>query len=259
MAKSKNTLPVKWEEELAKEAVAEAARATAAGGGNFVGTKGGVFQFQGEILGKEMEVIVVEFVHGKSWNPHQYDPENPQPPGCAALSVDGSEMAPFDQSPDKQSEACEDCPMNEWGSGVGRGKACADKRLLALIHAESEDFEEAPIVGLSLPPTAIKSWDSYVSNLAQVRKRPFRSVVTRFTMTPKGTVTIPIPSHSSDLDQKTYMALKKRFDEAREFLLAPPNFSGYVSPEQVSKRGGRGRAPAPVKGRGAKSAFSRGR
>lgn len=251
-SKKGNTLPVQWDEELAKYATAEAARTTASGGGEFLGTQGGKFQFQGEIIGDEIDLIVVDFVHQNIWNPWPYDQKSKivHPPGCFAYSEDGKDMEPHESAPDKQSESCETCPFNEFGSGkVGNSKECNGRRLLAVIHADSEDLSEAKIVGLSLSPNALKPWDGYVSNLAGVRRRPQFSVVTHFEMQAKGTYHIVVPKFGSDLDRAQVEQIIARREEARAFLLTPPNVTGY---EPYAGRPAKGKTAA--KG---KSAFSK--
>ncbi len=63
-----------------------------------------------------------------------------------------------------EQRACANCPMNAWGSGMDeagnptRGKACKEMRRLFVAL---EDYH-LPVM-ISLPPTSIKNFDSYIS------------------------------------------------------------------------------------------------
>ena len=59
---------------------------------------------------------------------------------------------------------CAECPLNQWGSGNGRGKACKDlRRLIVLVEGWS-----MPAI-MTLPPTSVKAFDTYASAQARTR------------------------------------------------------------------------------------------
>jgi hypothetical protein len=59
---------------------------------------------------------------------------------------------------------CAGCPMAEWGSGKGRGRACKDlRRLIVLVEGWT-----MPAI-MTLPPTSIKAFDTYASACARTR------------------------------------------------------------------------------------------
>lgn len=73
---------------------------------------------------------------------------------------------------------CEDCPLNEWGSGEGgRGKACANRRRLYFLMENSV----VPYI-IEIPSTSLKNISPYMSNLVTQRKRPSWSVLTKLTL-----------------------------------------------------------------------------
>lgn len=102
-------------------------------------------------------------------------------------------MGPHKDCASSQHEQCEGCEHNEWGSAdKGRGKACKNRRKLALIaagdvdrngnftaHDDADAFANAEIAHLGLPPTAIKAWAGYVKTLASSSLRPPHGVITR--------------------------------------------------------------------------------
>lgn len=53
------------------------------------------------------------------------------------------------------------CPLSQWGSGKGRGKACKEMRRLLVLP----EGWTAPAL-MSLPPTSLRIWDTYCSTLA---------------------------------------------------------------------------------------------
>lgn len=75
--------------------------------------------------------------------------------------------------------ACATCPYNAWGSAQlvgqpGRGKGCTNQRsVFVLVEGRAVPVE------LPLPPTSLRSYDEYLTNLIG-RQVPVQSVVTRF-------------------------------------------------------------------------------
>lgn len=121
------------------------------------------------------------------------------PPLCA--SADGVNGWLNDAAPDEQIRAdqvrtsrhpgverwpewmgphsCNRCPLNAWGSGDGRGKACKElRRLLVLV-----DGWAMPAV-MTLPPTSTKAFDMFASARASKGESYF-SCRTRFELDQK--------------------------------------------------------------------------
>ena len=71
---------------------------------------------------------------------------------------------------------CKNCPLNQFGSGAGKSKACKNKRTMYLLR-ENEIF---PLM-LILPPGSLKSFSKYVQSLLTRGKRPHQ-VVTRISL-----------------------------------------------------------------------------
>jgi hypothetical protein len=87
-----------------------------------------------------IEMIVVDFVSMNRFYEGAYDSKNITPPACFAIGLNPSTLAPSDNSPDKQSDTCAPCPMNQFGSAAnGRGgKACANTRRLAVLAPDAK-------------------------------------------------------------------------------------------------------------------------
>lgn len=154
-------------------------------GGNFIGTRGGVLMYNGaEVPGNEMDVVVIDHIIENAYYGDRYDADNPGPPSCFALGRDDKDMAPHENSSEKQSDACAGCPMNEFGSAeTGRGKACKNIRRLALITADQLDnVADAEVAYIKVPVTSVKGWAGYVRQLATTLNRPPLGVITRISL-----------------------------------------------------------------------------
>lgn len=172
----------KYEELLAGYAVAAAATEVVSMG-NFIGTRGGLNYKGSPVPGNKMNVVVIGSVMENHFYTDRFDPDNPASPKCFAFSEDGKNMAPHELSEVKQSEACANCPQNEWGSAdVGKGKACKNIRRLGLITEDGlDDVENAELAVMKLPVTSVKAWSVYVNQLAELHRRPPFAVVTEIT------------------------------------------------------------------------------
>jgi hypothetical protein len=175
-------LPKEWEDQLAKEAQDAAAierPETAA-----FSLRGGILAFGGQaIKDNKMNTIVLATAHERAYFDTDWDPKNIRSPVCFALSTDGSDLAPHANSLSKQADACEGCPMNEWGSDPkgGRGKACKEVRRLACMSDTALDdldaMLDAQVANLRVPVTSVRNWGGYVHKLASGNRPPW-SVIT---------------------------------------------------------------------------------
>lgn len=179
-------LPKEWQKELEQSAKDEAA-VEAPAAANF-SLRAGVLSFDGNAIpGNEMDVVAMASIHERAFYDQDFDPDVPRSPVCFALSEDGDDMKPHDNSLHKQHETCEGCPRDEWGSDLkgGRGKACKEVRRLCLLPANQLDVpEKATLANLRVPVTSVKNWGNYVHLLAATVKRPPWSVITTVTVKP---------------------------------------------------------------------------
>lgn len=187
-----------WEREMAEKA--KRAVAAIATGGSFLSIKGKKFRFEGTDLGDYVDAIIVDYAPVNAYyNNAKFDPENPAMPTCFAIAkVDANgdidheskNLAPG-EVPDVQSDACDGCPQNDFGSGEGRGKACKNMIRVALLMVGSDsggdvtEADKAIFVVLNLPPTSIKSFAKYIRFIDE-HSTPdtpvaYFSVVTRLT------------------------------------------------------------------------------
>lgn len=174
-SKSKE-LSTNWQDQLAvhaKEGKAPKEKATT---GDWISTKGGKFKLGNVTLGTELDCVVVGWNFEKCYYDTDYDPDNISSPACAALGYDEDELAPSDDAANKQCDSCIDCPMNEWESAAkGKGKACSDRRRLALVVAGKDDKME--LKGLSIAPTSLPSWKGFINELETLGIHPMQAAV----------------------------------------------------------------------------------
>lgn len=211
------TALVSYEERFARDAADHAQREARSGAR--LSVAGGTFSLGGMQLGQQIAAIVLDSIFENNYyNPNfGYDPDNPLPPVCYAISRTKKDLAP---NPAMQSDPtwfipqnwpagqnypgpCEGCPRNEWGSSEkGRGKACQNREKLYLLPAgyyqparpraapelhlfdDPAHFAAADVVGLRLPVTSGEAWAKYVTSLASAHRRPTYAAYTEIRVVP---------------------------------------------------------------------------
>ena len=109
----------------------------------------------------------------KVWFATKYTPgQETTSPDC--WSDDG--VKPDAGSRLKQCESCAACAQNAFGSGTnqdgtpGKGKACADKKVIAI-------FANSSVFRFAVPPASLGNWDAYVRQL-NTHGIPLSAVIT---------------------------------------------------------------------------------
>lgn len=182
--------------------------------------------------GGPMDVVIVDFVAGNYFYEGAYDPNNITPPACFAIGTNPTQLSPSDNSPVRQSDNCATCPMNQFGSD-GKGKACKNSRLLALLPVDAD--ADTPIMVLKVSPTGLKAYDSYVASVARSFQVPPLGVVTEVCFDDSVTYASlrfknPRPNENIEL------AFSRR-DEARARLMTEPDVSSYtMAPPPSTKK-----------------------
>ncbi len=126
--------------------------------------------------------VIVDFVAKKAFYEGEYDKDDVVPPNCFAIGfVPHDALEASENSPELQhQDGCKTCPKNAFKSAPnGKGKACRDIYILALLPPDAE--EGAPLVELALSATAIKPFEKYVRDLARDYGKAPYCFVTEFT------------------------------------------------------------------------------
>jgi hypothetical protein len=201
-----------YDEELAKLAGKSATLTNSGGGGRFFSTSAGQLKFDDVPLpGNQMVVVIGAWCLENVYYDSDYDADNRTPPACFAFCKDPDakdEMGPpalLDNNDDfdKQSDDCESCPQNQWGSAAkGRGKACSNRRRLACLPAgtytsagknggydlelveDADHFRTCEEAYLKVPVMSGKGFDAYVRDVADQFSKPLFAVYTRVYLTP---------------------------------------------------------------------------
>ena len=126
---------------------------------------------------EEFEASIVDFVSANFYYVDAFDRGNITPPACFSISLEPSTMVPSPNAPDPQAGSCASCWANQFGS-AGKGKACQNTRMLALLPTDAS--ADTPMNIIKISPTAIRAFDGHVGNVARKRGLPVRAVVTKF-------------------------------------------------------------------------------
>lgn len=239
-------LPAEWATELAAEAKNESAKETPSITG--VSFRSGVLAIGGQpVPNNTMTMIVVGTAYERALYDGPFDPNKIKNPICFALSIDGEDMAPHENSLHAQNETCKGCPMDAWGSaGEGRrGKACKELRRLALIPADklesTDDIKNSELAMAKIPVTSVSNWSNYVHKVGAMFNVPFWAVVSRLTVKPhiKNQFEVLFDIEDPIEDVEALAALKQKKAHVEPFVLAPYS--------QASEEAEAAPAPAPAK------------
>ena len=239
-------LPADWQLQLAREAAASAASEQTESA--YISTKGGVMVYGGQALkDNKIAAVILDQVWERSYYESEYQAGVFVPPTCFAVGRDEKALAPHDNAQDKQSANCATCPMAEWGSDPRPGskaQACKLRRRLALLPADSLDTVESALsaetVGLRLPPTSTKGWSAYVSQVANVIKRPVWAVISEIKVSPHPKFQMQVgATFGGIIDEDVLAAVMAKREEIGDKYLAPWE---KVEPDEEVK-------PPPTKGK----------
>lgn len=184
---------------------------------------------------EELEMVIVDFATVNMYFDQPYSPAMPVPPACFSIGFEQHTMKPSPNSPDAQADGCTQCPLNQFGS-AGRGKACKNTRLLAVMGVKyDEEDQDPPMWTLSIPPVSLKFFDAYVLKLATRMKTIPMGVVTRMKL--KEDVAYPCPTFEAvrPLREDEYDTYMLRKEEARDVLMIEPDTSSYQPPRQMGR------------------------
>lgn len=248
-----NNALVNYDEQWAKQAQYYAEQETQRGG-TFLSTRAGVLSFgEEEMPGNQACVIVLDAVKENTLYEDRFNPNEAAAPLCYAFGRGEDEMAPHQSmqaDPDyfiPQAASCDVCPHNEWGSSdKGRGKACQNRRRLALIPAgyyqgrrgsrdlelhlfnDPAHFQAADIAFLKLPVTSVDNWSKYTKAVSAQLNRPVHGVITRLFVEPHPKYQYQVHFETIEkVPNEIAAAVMARHDEAIKAVI-----QGYQRPEE---------------------------
>jgi hypothetical protein len=229
---------VSYKEKLAALAQQESDRKISIGGGSATIklAKGG-FKFQGEDLGKTMDVVVVDFVRSRGWYDRPFNEDDPSPPACFALSADGIGMEAHETSPVPQGELCEECWADEWGSAPNESaKACREHYLLGLISADQVGDPDADVAYMRVPPTSLAAWDSYAVKRSKVLNLPALAFITTISFDDDSEFQKLLFDEAGRVEENDLGALFDIRETVHEVLMTAPDVSNYEPPTKKKSK-----------------------
>jgi hypothetical protein len=229
MTRTTSSLPVSYAEQLANEVSTIQARIAAPSGDRIRMVGSTHFVLPDGTDTEVLEGVVVDFLSANLFFDAAFNKDSPQPPACFAVGVEPTTLIPTRNSPDKQSDTCTVCPNNQFGS-AGNGKACKNTRLLA-VKALGKD----EIYVLSVPPTSIKYFDTYVQTLAGKHRLPPVGVLTKISLDKSSTFAAPRFEVVRPLDETELPEAMEARASARERLATEPDFSQYKAPARKKR------------------------
>lgn len=228
-------LPVSVQELLDRQKEAMKGRIGAPAGDRIVLTRDKTFKFpDGSEFKGPQQMVILDMVSYNAYFDTPWKEGESAVPACFSLSDgDPKDMAPSDRSPNKQSDTCDGCPLNQFGS-KGDGKACGNHRLLAVVDDSADP--EAPIRVIRTSPTSIKYLDSYLGGLQAIPPNGKSSVefVTELFFDPDAKYATLRYGRSRPNPNVEVHA--PRVWTAHERLMKEPDVSGYQPPAKKGKR-----------------------
>lgn len=226
-------LPINYEEQIQKE-IEEMSKRLSAPSGDRIRTKGNQkFIAPNGVESDELVGVITDFVSSNMYYDAGYDPQNPSAPACFAIGNEPATLIPSGNSPNKQSDTCAACPNNQFGSAaIGRGKACKNTRLLAII---APNEPESSVWVLSVPPASIKDFDGYVTKLIGRHRTPPIGVVTRISLskdTQYSSLKFEVDRALTPGELTEFMG---RREESHTRLTAEPDVTGYKAPNKPQR------------------------
>lgn len=233
---SSKAVALPWKQQLAEHAKSGRAPKEKQGGGDNISTRGGRFSLGGQVIGREMDVIILNFTFQNTYYDTPYQEGEVNAPACFAIGYNEDTLAPHPTSPDRQADSCEECELNVFGSGQGDGKACTNRRALALIHESQTGEPEIKI--LRLAPTSLANWRKYVND-CEARGLELLQCATHIEFDPDSTAAFPpllFHFKSEITNEETLETLVGLLPQAERMIEAPFDASNYGKP---SRRGGK--------------------
>jgi hypothetical protein len=232
MAKTNNkVVAVDVQAEMDKRVVETLRERIQSASGDNIKTQDKVFKLPNGVESPgPLAVVILDFVSQNAFYEGGWVDGSVVPPDCIAVGDNPRTLIPSDKSLKKQAESCAICPNNEFGS-KGKGKACANNRLLAVV--EANDNPKAPIYLLKVSPTALKSFDGYVASVhAQFKSLPVK-VITEISFDPN--LRYPSLRFGNPEPNPNWEMHFKRIDEAHARLVQIPDMVAPVETKPKSK------------------------
>lgn len=242
VATTKKNLPADINAAMAAQIAAIQERVSQPGGSKITVTQSKTFKLpSGLETPGPIDLVIVDFMYMNAFYTTAYDRNTITPPACFALNPSDKGMVPADNSPEPQAGSCTGCPKNEFGSATqGKGKACSNYVLLAVLPADFMDDPDQPLMVLKASATALRAFNGYISGLATTLRKPHWGVTTTIGFDPKNDYPSLRFGNPAELDSEQLALIFNRQEEAQRLLAVEPDVSGYEA-TSAKKPAARGR------------------
>lgn len=178
------------------------------------------------IPNNEIEGIVIASTTERCYYDSDYNPDKIESPACFAQSIESRGLTPHENVPEPQAEACDACPMAEFGSAKrGKGPACKTYRKIMLLPGAvaAEEVAKSELAYLKVSPTSVKNWSKYAQALVASAGIPPWAAVTQVKVVPdKKTIhQVTFNGVGPIEDDELLSAIHARIEEAESKLLQP--------------------------------------
>lgn len=184
----------------------------------------------------EFEGIVVDFATAQILYDGPYIPGQFNTILCYAAATKPVDLAPYEGVTAPQAENCKSCTKSKFGANNEKPE-CGLRKLLAILPTDADDASDLLI--LDLPVLAAKAYDKYAQSVLVAEGKPQYAVVTKFSFDQTVKFDSPRFEMVDACDGEQAAAAYSRREEARNMLLAAPNFT----PVEQPKKGGKPLAP----------------
>lgn len=261
-----------WDEQMKADARLASKMEENTATGQFFSLKAGVLSWNDSpLVNNEMACVVVDSILENVTYDEGYDEDQRSPPVCFAFGRAKGDEEKVIMMPHADvvargqqiNDTCDGCERNKFGTAEkGRGKACSNRRRLALIpigkldnngrftpEKHAKNVEEASMGFLKLPVMSVKNWSAYVKQLSGATGRPPYGVVTKVKVIPDSKSQFRVTFEAlQEIPRDLGPAVLKRVKEAQAAIMQPYNLDGEEeqapAPKGRGKPAAKGRAPA---------------
>jgi hypothetical protein len=189
----------------------------------------------GEITEGPIDLVILDFVSMNTFYEGAYDKDNIASPVCFAIGDNPDALIPSVNAPEVQADTCAVCPMNKYESAErGKGKACKNMRVLAVMAADASDEDKIWLLRVS--PTGLKAYDAYVRNLAQRNNVAPIQVVTKVGFDPNSDYPSLRFAPERVLIGDSLAFFLSRVEEAGELVRTEPDYSHAEEEKKPAKK-----------------------
>lgn len=262
-----------WKGRLAKYAERDAATATGAGGWNYIGTRGGIFNFNDEEIEELPPVLILGAVFDNVYYEGDYDADNPVGPVCFAIAEEEKLLAPPESlgddrqcmQTDPAGGVCSGCWANAFGTADrGKGKACKNTRRLALLPADDlslKGLRQVEGAMLRIPVTSVKQYSTFTNKVTKAMGIPLFMLPARINIEKDAKTQMKVTFEPYHFDGDTPLliqdaalleVIEERVKEADAYLKQLPTVDKGDSDDAPKRKAGPARKKAGGKRAGTK-------